>query len=62
MTIRQARKKAAGLKVRKYSRLTKSNLIRAIQSAEGNPQCFETGVAKCPENGCCFFSDCQSNG
>ena len=59
MTIREARKKASELKVKKYSRLPKSSLIRAIQSAEGNPQCFDTGVVSCPQTVCCFFDDCQ---
>ncbi|NTV48766.1 MAG: SAP domain-containing protein [Geobacteraceae bacterium] len=38
---------------------TKSNIIRAIQAAEGYLACFGTRpVAECPEESCLWRQDC----
>jgi hypothetical protein len=41
------------------SKMTKSDLIRAIQSKEGNKPCFQTGVITCDQSECSWFGDCQ---
>ncbi|MDY0269446.1 SAP domain-containing protein [Trichloromonas sp.] len=49
--------KARGVKPGK---LKKAELIRAIQAAESNPQCFGTGqVEHCGEPGCLWREDCK---
>ena len=57
MTIREIRKRAKGLGIRTGSK-SKVELVRAIQSAEGNPACFRTGRAHCDETACCWLEDC----
>lgn len=40
-------------------KLKKAELIRAIQCAEGNEACFETGKAsKCEQHACLWREDC----
>lgn len=44
----------------KAGKLKKSELIRAIQSAEGNEQCFEAGKsAICGQVGCSWREICS---
>ncbi|MDD5286190.1 MAG: SAP domain-containing protein [Desulfuromonadaceae bacterium] len=44
----------------KVSKLKKSELVRAIQMAEGNEQCFEAGKsATCGQNGCSWREICS---
>jgi hypothetical protein len=39
--------------------LGKAELIRAIQRAEGNPECFGSAVSEdCDEEGCLWREDC----
>lgn len=43
----------------KVGKMKKSELIRCIQQAEGNEQCFETGKADvCGQAGCLWREDC----
>lgn len=43
----------------KPARLRKTELIRAIQDAEGNPTCFATGQAEqCGQPECLWRQDC----
>ncbi len=45
----------------KAGRLRKRELIRAIQSAEGNSPCFQSDVASsCQQLDCCWRDDCLS--
>ena len=37
---------------------TKAALIREIQRAEGNFDCFGTAVVYCDQENCCFHSMC----
>ncbi len=37
----------------------KTELIRAIQEAEGNAACFDSGITNCGLTDCLWFSDCQ---
>ena len=36
----------------------KTELIRAIQTAEGNSPCFGWSNGQCPYTNCCFMKDC----
>lgn len=43
----------------KAGKMKKSELVRAIQAAEGNQVCFETGqVSGCGQDECLWRSDC----
>lgn len=45
----------------KPGRMKKVELVRAIQLAEGNPQCFGTDrILDCPELDCCWREDCAA--
>lgn len=44
----------------KANKMKKSELVRAIQSAEGNEQCFEVGKsATCGQNACSWREICS---
>lgn len=44
----------------KAGKMKKAELVRAIQAAEGNPQCFETGTSSaCGQDGCLWRQDCD---
>lgn len=44
----------------KVSRMKKSELVRAIQVAEGNPPCFETREREsCGQDNCLWRGDCR---
>lgn len=56
------------VEMRRYARskgvnpgkMRKIELIRAIQAAEGNPQCFATErKGHCPETACLWERDCK---
>jgi hypothetical protein len=41
-------------------KLKKAELVRAIQKAENNPECFENGVFdQCVEDDCLWRGDCS---
>ena len=53
-------KKIAKLHDIKVGKLKKTELVRAIQSAEGNDPCFETGQASgCGQAECLWRTDCD---
>lgn len=58
MTVKEIQKKARELKVKNYARLPKAELIWAIQSAEGNADCFGR-IVDCGQTDCCWRDDCQ---
>jgi hypothetical protein len=41
--------------------LSQANLIRKIQVAQGNPQCFATGKRSCDQSACPWREDCLTN-
>lgn len=44
----------------KAGKKKKADLIRAIQAAEGNPTCFESGtVDQCGQGACLWREDCR---
>ena len=57
MTIKEIRRRAKKLGVNVDTE-DKAALVRAIQTAERNPQCFQTGRTSCSEKACCWMSDC----
>ncbi len=42
----------------KTVRLSKGDVIRKIQTAEGNYPCFETAKGECEQKGCLWYDDC----
>jgi hypothetical protein len=59
MNMKQVKAKAKALDV-KPGRLKKADLIRAIQSAEGNSPCYQTAQNDCVQNDCCWKDDCRT--
>lgn len=57
MTIKEVRERARTLGLRVGSK-RKTELVRAIQVAEGNPQCFRTERRFCEQTTCCWLEDC----
>lgn len=44
----------------KVGKLKKADLVRNIQTAEGNPACFETGQSTaCGQSKCLWRTDCN---
>ncbi|MDY0190729.1 MAG: SAP domain-containing protein [Desulfuromonas sp.] len=44
----------------KPGKMKKQELIRSLQLAEGNPQCFNTGIStECGQEDCLWRSDCK---
>ena len=59
MNVKEIREKAKALKVKNYGKLTKEQLIRAVQLAEGNADCFGK-IQDCGQRDCCWLEDCQA--
>ncbi|SFM84436.1 hypothetical protein [Thermodesulforhabdus norvegica] len=60
MHINDVRKIAKRMSINTY-RMGKVEIIRAIQRAERNPECFGTDrVFVCGETGCLWRSDCET--
>ena len=59
MKIQKVREKAKKLGVNSFG-MKKVDLIRAIQSREGNVPCFKTGLDSCDQYECCWRSECFS--
>ncbi len=57
MQMAEVREKAKKLGL-KTSRKGKRDLIREIQAAEGNYQCYGTAVDSCDQLQCCWREDC----
>jgi hypothetical protein len=58
MILKDIRAKARGLEVKNYSRLAKTDLIRAIQAKEANAPCYRN-IAECWQFNCLWRPDCQ---
>ncbi len=59
MNVTEIRTKARQLAVKNYSRLNKTDLIRAIQVTEGNSPCYQQ-IEDCRVEDCCWRPDCQT--
>jgi hypothetical protein len=57
MTVNEVKDKARGLGV-EPKKMKKTELIHAIQTAEGNTACYGKSNGQCPYTNCCFISDC----
>jgi len=58
MKMQEVRAIAKGMEI-KTSRMSKLNLIREIQTAEGNFACFATAAAgECDQDDCIWREDC----
>ena len=57
MTVKELQKMAKGLGI-KTAGLKKVELIKAIQKAEGNFDCFGTATDYCDQMNCLFRENC----
>jgi len=57
LSINEIQMKAKGLGVIP-GKLNKTDLIHAIQAAEGNTPCYGWSNGNCPNTDCCFMADC----
>jgi hypothetical protein len=57
MTMSQIKQKAISVGVQPDN-MSKTELIRSIQKAEGYSPCFGTSNGNCPYTDCCFMADC----
>ncbi len=57
MKLAEIQNKAKSLGI-KPSKMKKVDLIRTIQSQEGNSSCFQTQNDSCPQGKCCWREDC----
>ena len=55
MAVVREKAKSVGIKT---ARMSKLNLIREIQTMEGNFPCFGTATDYCDRLDCCFRADC----
>lgn len=51
-------KKAHAVSIKHPNRYSKTELIRAIQKAEGNFDCYGTTKGYCNQSSCCWRKDC----
>ncbi len=58
MKMKEVRDKAKTLGLKGTFGLSKAELIRRIQKAEGNFDCFGTTADYCDQFECCFREDC----
>ena len=58
MRIAEVEKKARNLGIKDTWKYSKKDLIRNIQSKEGNFSCFGTAKNSCSQMGCCWRPDC----
>jgi hypothetical protein len=60
MKMQEIKKMATAMGI-KANKMKKTELIRAIQSAEGNSPCFQTDASDaCGQKDCCWHDDCMS--
>ena len=58
MKMNEIREKAKALGIKVMARTKKADVIRQIQKAEGNFDCFGTAKDYCDQLDCCFREDC----
>jgi hypothetical protein len=61
MNWNDVKKKAVALGVQP-GKMKKPELIRAIQTAEGNTPCYGEARTDCPYTDCCWLADCAAEG
>lgn len=57
MTIKEIKNIAKKLGI-KASKMKKQELIRSIQTTEGNTPCYQDNINDCNQLDCCWRSDC----
>jgi hypothetical protein len=57
LSLNEIQMKAKNLGVNP-GKMNKTDLIHAIQTAEGNTSCFGWSNGNCPNSDCCFMADC----
>jgi hypothetical protein len=57
ISLPDIRKKAQALGITP-GKMNKTDLIHAIQAAEGNTQCYGWSNGQCGNTDCCFMADC----
>jgi hypothetical protein len=59
MRLSDIEKKARSLGIKDTWKYSKKELIKAVQRAEGNPDCFATPAGiSCIQFACCWRNDC----
>lgn len=58
MRMSDIEKKARNAGIKDTWKYSKKDLIKNIQHAEGNPDCFGTATNFCDQMTCCWRSDC----
>jgi len=58
MKMQELRKRGKKVGIKNTFGLSKTELIRRIQRAEGNFECFGTAKDYCDQIVCCFREDC----
>jgi hypothetical protein len=58
MRLVEIEKKAHSLGIKNTWRFSKKDLVRSIQRAEGNFDCFGKAKGSCDQTACCWRSDC----
>lgn len=58
MRLSEIEKKARSLGVKDTWKYSKKDLVRTIQRAEGNFDCFATATNYCDQMSCCWRGDC----
>lgn len=57
MKVTEIKKKAQAIGV-VPRKMTKADLIRAIQKQEGNSECYHSKKIQCDKTDCCWREDC----
>lgn len=58
MRLSEIEKKARSLGIKDTWKYSKKELIKKIQKAEGNFDCFGTAINFCNQNACLWISEC----
>ena len=60
MNVKEVRGIAKERGLKNFSKLTKTDLIHAIQKAEGNFDCYATDPSSCGQDDCMWRDDCMN--
>lgn len=58
MRLSEIERKARSLGIKDTWKYSKKELVKTIQRAEGNFDCFGTARGSCVQASCCWRSDC----
>ena len=58
MRISEVEKKAKQLGIKNTWKFSRTDLVRGIQKAEGNFDCFGRAKDSCSQMACCWRTDC----